>query len=563
MVSNWLKITTSLIVLFVLASCNAKTEQVNETINVNDVEKNQTVADVETTQTVVNSNTFIETKEISSENIDYPDWTDDTHSKDWEADYDTVFPQDSVNTIEIVISPEEWEKMNEDMEWIYGEFWTRSGWGGWADDSITEKPTHIETQVYMNGTQWYNVWFKLKWHSSLQSAWSSWNYKLPFKLDFDEFEDDYEELNNQRFYGFKKLSFSSNYLDDSLMHEKLASETFEEAWLVVAKTAFYSVYVDYGEGSKYFGVYTAVENIDDTVIDKFGDDSGNVYEAEGDGTKLNPDTATQISTHFEKKTNEEEADWSDIENLSDILNSDLRTTDTATWKANLEEVFDVDVFLTWLSVNSTIQNWDTYWVMTHNFYLYNNPETGKLTWIPWDNNEAFLPWKRGLVTLTANSVGDDWPLIRYILDDEDYRATYVEKVNNFSENILGTDEYTQRVEELHEMLTPYVVWENGEESYATHLRNDAAFTSSLNTLLSFLEARVEASESLSITDDFEYSATAAQNVRWGWGWWRVRWEWEELWDRPVRWEGEEFWWERPARPEWELWGAWFWERPVR
>jgi spore coat protein CotH len=35
--------------------------------------------------------------------------------------------------------------------------------------------------------------------------------------------------------------------------------------------------------------------------------------------------------------------------------------------------------------------------MTHNFYLYNNPETGKLTWIPWDNNESFTDGKRGLV----------------------------------------------------------------------------------------------------------------------------------------------------------------------
>ena len=41
------------------------------------------------------------------------------------------------------------------------------------------------------------------------------SYKLPFKLDFDEFEDTYPEIDDQRFYGFKQLSFSSNCSDPS------------------------------------------------------------------------------------------------------------------------------------------------------------------------------------------------------------------------------------------------------------------------------------------------------------------------------------------------------------
>ncbi|MDA9129069.1 CotH kinase family protein [Candidatus Gracilibacteria bacterium] len=453
------------------------------------------------------SNTQTEQVVPSSETPEFSDWTEQTHSNDAEPNYEVVLPQNEVNRIDIVIAPDQWEAMQADMTSLFGEFGNGARAG--ADDSVTDKPIYVETDVYFNGIEWYNVGMKYKGHSSLNSAWSNGNYKLPFKLKFDEFEDDYEELDNQRFYGFKKLSFSSNYLDDSLLHEKLASETFEEAGLISPNTAFYSVYVDYGQGSKYFGLYTAVENVDDTLIDQFGDDSGNVYEAEGEGVTLAKDTYDLISTHYEKKTNEDEANWSDIENLSNILNSDLRLTDTETWKENLEEVFDVPVFLNWLAVNSTIQNWDTYGVMTHNFYLYNNPETGKLTWIPWDNNESFAPGKRGLVTLTANSVGEDWPLIRYLLDDEEYRSEYVENVDNFTENVLSTDTFKERVTELHELIEPYVIGENGEQTDATHLNSDAAFTSSLSTLLTFIDGRIEAGESLSLDNNFEYSATAA------------------------------------------------------
>lgn len=58
-----------------------------------------------------------------------------------------------------------------------------------------------------------------------------------------------------------------------------------------------------------------------------------------------------------------------------------------------------------------MQNWDTYGRMTHNYYLYNNPESGKLEWIPWDNNEALQDGKMGgALSLSLSEVGVNWPL---------------------------------------------------------------------------------------------------------------------------------------------------------
>ena len=69
--------------------------------------------------------------------------------------------------------------------------------------------------------------------------------------------------------------------------------------------------------------------------------------------------------------------------------------DAEAWRTSLEQVFNTDQFLKWLAVNTTIQNWDTYGRMTHNYYLYNNPQNNQLTWIPWDNNEALQTGKQG------------------------------------------------------------------------------------------------------------------------------------------------------------------------
>jgi hypothetical protein len=70
----------------------------------------------------------------SEEDIQRPEgWTDATHSNDVDPDYDTVFPQDEVNRIDITISAENWEAMLADMTDLYGEFSTGSGMGGRPD----------------------------------------------------------------------------------------------------------------------------------------------------------------------------------------------------------------------------------------------------------------------------------------------------------------------------------------------------------------------------------------------------------------------------------------------
>ena len=74
---------------------------------------------------------------------------------------------------------------------------------------------------------------------------------------------------------------------------------------------------------------------------------------------------------------DDDTSYDDVKELYDAINDSLRTSasDYASWKAALEAIFDVDIFLKWLAANTVMQNWDTYGVMTHNYFIYNNPET--------------------------------------------------------------------------------------------------------------------------------------------------------------------------------------------
>ena len=384
------------------------------------------------------------------------DWSSATHSKDAEPDFDEVFEDNTVKRIDIVVTAARWQTMLDDMTDLYGTF----GTGGGVPVDIDENPVFVPVEVFYDDIEWYRVGLRFKGNSSLQSSWQRGILKLSFKLDFDEFEDTYPQIDNQRFYGFKKLSLKNNYEDRSMLREKVAGDVFRNAGLPGSHTAFYAVYVDHGEGPAYFGVYTMVEEVDDTVLGtQFDDDDGNLYKPDGVGATFVDGTFSEDV--FVKKTNEDDSTWADIEAMFAALHDEARTGDPATWRTNLESVFDTEAFLNYLAVNTVIQNWDTYGLMTHNYYLYNNPDTGKLTWINWDNNEALKSGnQRGSLALDFSDVErDQWPLIEYLYADAVYRAQYDAYVEDVIDGAFSTGPIQGTYASYAALVAPYAAIE--------------------------------------------------------------------------------------------------------
>lgn len=360
---------------------------------------------------------------------------------------------------------------------------------GMAQDS-KDNPIWVEATIEFNGETWEHVGIRYKGNSSLRSSWSSGSYKIPFKLDFDQFEDEYTETEDQRFYGFKQLSFSSNFSDSSYLREFAAADIFRDAGVPSAQTAFYAVYIDTGNGLQYYGLYTAVEVIDDTVIEtQFEDDSGNVYKPSGAVATFAEGTFNTQA--FDKETNMDEADYSDVEKLYQVLHDSTRLTDPEEWKRELEAVFDVDIFLKWLATNTLIQNWDTYGSMSHNYYLYHDPTTDKLVWIPWDNNMALGSnfARNPINTLDLSSVSEDWPLIRYLLDEEEYLAKYNTYLEAITLEVFNPERMLQIYSTYHELIEEYV---QKEQPGYTSLSNMQAFENSVTELVNHTQERYQA-----------------------------------------------------------------------
>jgi hypothetical protein len=214
---------------------------------------------------------------------------------------------------------------------------------------------------------------------------------------------------------------------------------------------------------------------------QFGTRAGNLYKPEGPGANW---ALPFDAPSFGKKTNEKKADFSDVQAAVTALHAPR--DDARAWRAALEARFDVDLFLQWLAVNTVIDNWDAYGGMPHNYYLYSIPERkGQVRWIPWDHNFAFgaapgmggrgfpggprgggAPFPapggpggrgfggpgRGGRDVLHQQAGDQWPLIRRLLDDDVYAARYRAALERALNGLLAPEAFERRVRELHALI---------------------------------------------------------------------------------------------------------------
>ena len=158
--------------------------------------------------------------------------------------------------------------------------------------------------------------------------------KKPFRIDFNMYDEgDGEETT---FFGLKKLNLNNEALDPSLIREKLFMD-FASNYVPAPRSVYTRLYVN----DEYYGLYLAMEHIDNTFIEsRFGDDeSGNLYKAEQQCTlAYNGSDPTPYYSSYELKNNEDVNDWSDLIQLTNVLSN----TSPSELPNKLEPLLDVD-----------------------------------------------------------------------------------------------------------------------------------------------------------------------------------------------------------------------------
>ena len=369
--------------------------------------------------------------------------------------------------------------------------------GGGRDDVelLPRNPVYIPANLTFDGVVFRHVGLRLKGNSSLLNSWRSGVEKLPFRLNFDELENQYPDIRDQTFFGFPNLNLTNNSQDSSHVRAKVVGDLFREAGVPAARTAFVRVFLDRGAGMNYLGLYTLIEVPDEPMLSTlFGSGDGNLYKPAGTGGRwrvFDPES-------FPKKTNEEDEDWTDVQQAIAVLN-ESRTSPTA-WRARLEARFAVNGFLRWLALNTVIGNTDTYGSFSpHNYYVYGSPRhRDRLFWIPWDHDLSLNasmgggnagPGGGAALDLIHDRVDASWPLIRYLLDDPVYRGVYLQHVEEVLATVFDPATLAARLQAQHALIVPYVIGAEGEQPGRTFINSPAQFTQALSSLVAYVQGR--------------------------------------------------------------------------
>lgn len=447
--------------------------------------------------------------------LDLTGWNTYTHGAG-PANYTELFDNDKVHRIDLETSSKEWNRLIKETTRSYGKFGGGGNIGGYdfgdemqdttnmADTTDTDfgefdegggeeligeaDLPYIPFSLYLNGTKWFKVGVKFKGNSTMEDGWNQGSLKLPLRMLFDKFNDVYQGIDNQRFYGFRLMTFASNALDPVQIREKLAYELMGNFGIPVPKTNFAEIYIDHGSGLTYHGLYTMIEVIEDAMIIRcFNGTIGNCYKPYGPSATLQKGKLN--GTDLNRKTNKWSNDYSDVANFVDILHDENRTSNPEAWHTKLEEVFDVDGFLKWLAANTVIHNWDAYGISDQNYYLYHNPQNDKIVFIPWDVSESFDGRDMSEVhAIDQSNISNEFPLIRFLIDDTYYYKIYKNHVKDFNENIFVPSAVNSRIDELFNLVQDKIL--NEKEGY-TIINDKTTIQSNLQELKSMINQRHE------------------------------------------------------------------------
>ena len=180
----------------------------------------------------------------------------------------------------------------------------------------------------------------------------------------------------QSLHGVTRLTLNNDRSSPAHNRQCMAYEMYARAGLPASRCNLARVLVNGVD----LGTFSNVEPVRKPLLRRlFGDDSGNLYEGREDG-----DFTESGVERFQIKTNETSADRSDLRAVVQALAADDDSV-----VAELERVVDLDQFRRFWAIETLTGNWDSYSGNTNNFYVYHDPASDRLVFLPWGTDTAF------------------------------------------------------------------------------------------------------------------------------------------------------------------------------
>lgn len=243
-------------------------------------------------------------------------------------------------------------------------------------------------------------------------------------LDFNRY------VPKQKFHGLTKISLNNSLQDPTRLHEKLSRELFAAAKIPVPRSDFALLTLN----GRDLGLYVLAEGFTRKFLEQhFRRTDGILYEG---GTLGDIDRPLQIG--FGQFTTNDAR-------ISRLIDGS-REPDPSKRLRELEQILDLDRFLTLTAMETILCHSDCYSMNRNNYRLYDDPTSGKLVFMPHGMDRVLGTHRSPLdLSVVPPALG---MVARAILSTDEGRARYVDRARELSTNLFIPGTLCRRVHEI-------------------------------------------------------------------------------------------------------------------
>jgi spore coat protein CotH len=339
---------------------------------------------------------------------------------------EAMFDPDRVLDVTITMAPEDWEALrhqSRNASEILGE--------GCMDGPKKSPYTQFPATVTVDGVELAMSAVRKKGFLGSASI-----QKPSLKVSFDAF------VAGREHSGLEGLTLNNSRQDASLIKTCLAFKVLRDAGIPASRCNFARVSVN----GKDLGIYAHVEPVGKRLLQRyFADATGDLYEGQ-----LSDLREGWVAT-YEKKTNEDDPDRSELDAVADAL-----LASDAELDAKLGAVLDIAAFRRFWAAETLIAAWDGYASNTNNHFLYFDPTSGKMSFLPWGPDMSFDAVDPIGPPGRPQSVSAKGAVAHRLYETPELRALYAKAMRELLDTVWKEDAILGEIDRMEKLLAPHV-----------------------------------------------------------------------------------------------------------
>jgi len=234
------------------------------------------------------------------------------------------------------------------------------------------KTTYLKADLEVDGFKYKDVGFRFRGGKSYTMARMASSMKVPFRISMDEF------VPGRRIYGRQTVKLNSGYEDPTFLREALAYELLQR-YLPASQVNWVKLVIN----NSNFGVYVNVESVNSDFQDRwFADDSGNRYKGSFSFLAYLGTNPNSYAMPYPLKSSPTTTAYHDLIEVAKAING----RGSGGVVVDTEKLFDIETGLRYQAMDHLLANNDGSY--RHNYYLINDPLAGRMTVVPWDQNQT-------------------------------------------------------------------------------------------------------------------------------------------------------------------------------